>query len=228
VPVPRHIAVEGPIGVGKTSLTRRLARHFGWDTLLEGAEENPFLPDYYRDPARHALATQLHFLCQRTRQLQGLAQRDLFSPGLVADFMFEKDRLFAGIALNPEEFRLYEEIFARFSPRVPSPDVVIYLVAPIPVLKARIAQRGIACEQQMGAEYLASLRAAYDRLFQNYEAAPVLMVETDRVDLLHDPSHFAALTRALETGVQGRQLLEPTAEGLFVAAGSSTHARLAI
>lgn len=225
---PRHIAVEGPIGVGKTSLTRRLARHFGWDTLLEGAEENPFLPDFYRDPARHALATQLHFLCQRTRQLQALAQRDLFSRGLVADFMFEKDRIFAEITLNAVEFRLYEEIFARFSPRVPAPDVVIYMVAPVPVLKARIAQRGITCEQQIRPGYLASLRAAYDRLFHGYDAAPVLVVETDRVDLLHEPRHFAALTHALEAGVQGRQLLEPAAEGLFGAAGSSGPARLAI
>lgn len=228
MPLPRHIAVEGPIGVGKTSLTRRLAHHFGWETLLEGADENPFLPDYYRDPARHALATQLHFLCQRTQQLQALAQRDLFSPGLVADFMFEKDRIFAEISLNAEEFRLYEEIFTRFAPRVPTPDVVIYLVAPIRVLKARIAQRGIACEQRILPEYLGSLRAAYDRLFRDYQAAPVLLVETDRVDLLHDPRHFAVLTRALEAGVKGRQLLEPEEAGLFPAASPPGPARLAV
>lgn len=208
MPELRHIAIEGPIGVGKTSLARRLSHSLGCALLLEGADENPFLPDYYRDPARHALATQLYFLCQRTRQLQALAQRDLFAPSIVSDFMFEKDRIFAEIALSSDEFRLYEDIFQRFAPQVPAPDVVIYLVAPVPVLQARIARRGIAHEQGMPAEYLERLQLAYGRLFHRYAEAPVLFVDTAAVDLHQQPGHYAALLDALQRGIRAREVLE--------------------
>lgn len=207
---PRHIAIEGPIGVGKTSLTRRLAVALGAECLFEGADENPFLPGYYADPARYALATQLHFLCQRTRQLQPVLQGDFFRSGLVADFMFEKDRLFASIALDQDEFRLYEDIFARFAPEVPVPDLVIYLSAPVSVLRARIAQRGIHYEQHIDDGYLTRLGGVYDDFFHGYRAAPVMFIDAVAVDLVGQPTHFEALLHAIRTGARQLDLPDPT------------------
>lgn len=223
--IRRHIAIEGPIGVGKTSLTRKLAQALGADCLFEGADENPFLPGYYANPARYALATQLHFLCQRTRQLQQGLQGDLFRSGLVADFMFEKDRLFARLALDPDEFALYEEIFLRFAPQVPTPDLVIFLQAPVPVLRQRIAQRGIAYEQGMDDNYLARLAEAYSAFFAHYRAAPVMHVDAVAVDLVACPAHFAALLDAIGAGSHVLSLPEA---GHTVPTASPGEARLAI
>ena len=207
--IPRHIAIEGPIGVGKTSLTRRLAAALGAECLFEGADENPFLPGYYAEPTRYALATQLHFLCQRTRQLQQVMQGDFFRSHLIADFMFEKDRLFASIALNNDEFRLYEDIFARFAPEVPVPELVIYLNAPVAILRKRIAQRGIHYEQRIDDAYLDRLVAVYDDFFYEYKAAPVMFIDAVAVDLVGQPAHFAALLHAIHTGTRHLELPEP-------------------
>ncbi len=204
---PRYIAIEGPIGVGKTTLARRLAAALEAQILLEGADENPFLPQYYRDPARFALATQLHFLCQRTRQLQPYVQTELFAARVVADFMFEKDRLFAELALSADEFALYADIFRRFAPQVPTPDLVIYLCAPVATLKQRIARRGIDYEQTITEEYLMRLSAAYDTLFHGFRAASVLMVDTARFDLVQDPQHFALLIAQLTSDFRGTRSL---------------------
>jgi deoxyguanosine kinase len=206
---PRYIAVEGPIGVGKTSLARRLGASLGAELLLEGAADNPFLPRYYEDPARYALATQLHFLCQRTRQLQPRRQTDMFSPPIVADFMFDKDRLFARIALDPHEFELYEDIFQRFAPEVPAPELVLYLEAPLDVLLARIARRGIAYEQAIAPAYLKRLRREYIEFFHTYSAAPVLMIDAAASDLLGNERHYAALLNRIARGVTGRLAFEP-------------------
>ena len=206
--IPRHIAIEGPIGVGKTSLTRRLAAALGCECLFEGADENPFLPGYYAEPARYALATQLHFLCQRTRQLQQVRQDDLFRSGLIADFMFEKDRLFARIALSGDEFRLYEDIFSRFAPEVPIPDLVIYLQAPVSVLRARIARRGIDYEQRIDDAYLTRLSEVYDEFFHQYKAAPVMFIDAVEVDLVGKTTHFEALLRAIHSGARQLELPE--------------------
>lgn len=202
---PRHIAIEGPIGVGKTSLTRRLAASLQAAALYEGAAENPFLPQYYADPRRYALATQLHFLCQRTRQLQPLAQTDFFLPALVADFMFDKDRLFARIALDDHEYALYDEIFQRFAPQVPVPDLVIYLAAPLPALRARIARRGISYEQSITDDYLCRLCEEYDAFFHRYNAAPVLMVDTTAVNFVDNDAHYASLLAQVATRFEGRR-----------------------
>ncbi|MGD9602704.1 MAG: deoxynucleoside kinase [Gammaproteobacteria bacterium] len=201
--LPRYIAVEGPIGVGKTSLTRRLAASLGATALYEGADENPFLPQYYADPARYALATQLHFLCQRTRQLQPHAQGDFFQPLLVADFMFDKDRLFARIALDEDEYALYDEIFRRFAPQVPTPELVIYLAAPLPALRARIARRARPYEQAIADAYLERLCVEYDTFFHAYRAAPVLLVDTTRVNFVDDDTQYARLVEALRVRFEG-------------------------
>ena len=206
--IPRFIAVEGPIGVGKTSLTRRLAAHLGAELLLEGAADNPFLPQYYGDRSRYALATQLHFLCQRTRQLQPWSQTDLFVPAVIADFIFDKDRLFAQIALDDQEFALYDEIFKRFAPQVPIPDLVIYLAAPVDVLLRRIETRGIGYERAIDAAYLERLIHEYARFFQHYQAAPVLMVDAARLDLLSHTAHFGALVATIHAGIRGKQALD--------------------
>jgi deoxyguanosine kinase len=142
--VPRFIAVEGPIGVGKTSLTKRLAETFNYDVLLENPEENPFLERFYRNSQKHALATQLFFLFQRSRQIQDLRQNDLFSPVRVADFLIEKDPLFARLNLDTDEYDLYQKVYAHLTIDSPVPDLVIYLQAPTAVLLSRIQKRGIA------------------------------------------------------------------------------------
>jgi deoxyguanosine kinase len=201
--MPRYIAVEGPIGVGKTSLTRRLASSLGAAALYEGAADNPFLPQYYADPKRYALATQLHFLCQRTQQLQPYTQSDLFAPPMVADFMFEKDRLFAKIALDAHEYDLYDEIFKRFAPQVPTPDLVIYLAAPLAALRARIKHRGIAYEQAIDDSYLQRLCDEYNTFFHHYQAAPVLIVDTTTVNFLEQSEQYAALLAELGRKRQG-------------------------
>lgn len=207
--LPRFIAVEGPIGVGKTSLTRRLATSLGAGTLFEGAADNPFLPGYYADPRRYALATQLHFLCQRTRQLQPYTQTDLFAPRVVADFMFEKDRLFARIALDADEFALYEEIFQRFAPQVPTPDLVIYLAAPLSSLRGRIARRAIAYEQAIEDAYLERLCDAYTTFFHAYRAAPVLMVDTADVNFVDHDGDFSHLLAEIRRGIPASRAFAP-------------------
>ena len=203
--MPRYIAVEGPIGVGKTSLTRRLAASLGAAALYEGAADNPFLPQYYADPKRYALATQLHFLCQRTQQLQPHTQTDLFAPRLVADFMFDKDRLFAKIALDTHEYDLYDEIFKRFAPQVPTPDLVIYLAAPRAALRARIERRGIDYEQAIDDSYLQRLCDEYDTFFHHYQAAPVLIVDTTAVNFLEQSEQYTALLAELSHEISGKR-----------------------
>lgn len=203
----RFIAIEGPIGVGKTSLARRLAESLQAEVLLEAAETNPFLPGFYREPRRYALATQLHFLFDRVRQLAPRAQASLFEPGLVSDFLFDKDRLFARVALEPAEFQLYEEVYTRVMQALPVPDLVIYLQASVPVLRQRIARRGIEYEQDISPAYLERLCAEYVDYFYYFDAAPLLIVNAEEVNLVGDGGHYADLLAHLARGVVGRQYL---------------------
>lgn len=206
---PRYIAIEGPIGAGKTTLARRLADTFGHEALLEQATENPFLEDFYRHRARNALATQIHFLFQRVRQLEALRQTDLFSSGRVADFLIEKDRLFARLNLDTNEYALYETIFDRLVPSVPRPDLVIYLQAPVDVLHERIQRRGIAFEQLLERRYLEQLNECYSQFFHFYDDAPLLIVNAAVIDFAGDPKQYAELVDYLLNVPPGRHYFNP-------------------
>lgn len=205
----RFIAIEGPIGVGKTSLARRLAATWQTELLLEGAADNPFLPKFYEDPRRYALATQLHFLFQRTRELQARSQADLFAPRLTADFLFEKDRLFAKVALDDDEYALYREIYQRVAQTLPSPALVIYLQASVPTLLKRIARRGIDYEQRIEAEYLGRLCNEYVDFFHRYDEAPLLIVNAEEINPVDNDAHYALLLAEIEHGVVGRRYFNP-------------------
>jgi len=205
----RFIAIEGPIGVGKTSLARRLAASWQTELLLEGAADNPFLPKFYEDPRRYALATQLHFLFQRTRELQARSQADLFAPRLTADFLFEKDRLFAKVALDDDEYALYREIYQRVVQTLPSPSLVIYLQASVPTLLKRIARRGIDYERHIEGDYLARLCKEYVDFFHRYDDAPLLIVNAEEINLVDDDAHYALLLAEIEHGVVGRRYFNP-------------------
>lgn len=195
---PSYIAIEGAIGAGKTTLARKLAATLDASLLLEQPDENPFLPRFYRDPASAAFSTQMTFLLQRAGQVEQLHQRDLFARHCVADFMFDKDRLFAELTLSSVDLALYAQVFERLSFALPQPDRLIYLTAPIDLLMSRIAQRGRAYETPINPAYLDSLSSAYARWFRQSVRVPVLEVDTSRIDLVGSPADFAALLAALE------------------------------
>jgi deoxyadenosine/deoxycytidine kinase len=189
----RHIAVEGPIGAGKTTLARRLAARLSADLLLEQPGENPFIARFYQDMARYALPTQLFFLFQRARQLEVLAQPDMFGRPTVSDFLLDKDPLFARINLSDDEYLLYDKVFAHLKPQTPTPDLVIYLQAPVDTLIDRVHRRGIDFEQSIPAEYLARLADAYTRYFYQYAEAPLLIVNSERLNFVDDATHVGLL-----------------------------------
>jgi deoxyguanosine kinase len=178
----RHIVVEGPIGAGKTSLARRLAERFGAQTVLEDPQANPFLERFYRDSARYALPTQLFFLFQRVEQLRDLAQRDLFEHAAVGDFLLEKDPMFARLTLSDDEMALYRQIYESLEPHAPTPDLVIYLQAQPDTLIDRVRRRGVASETAISEDYLRALAEEYSRFFHHFDAAPVLIVNTERLN----------------------------------------------
>jgi deoxyadenosine/deoxycytidine kinase len=180
----RHIAVEGPIGAGKTSLARRLAERLGAELLLEEPGENPFLARFYQDMARFALPTQLFFLFQRARQLAALAQPDMFGRPTVTDFLLEKDPLFARITLSGEEMALYQKIYDAIRPQAPPPDLVVYLQAQPATLYERVRRRAAHYERGIGEDYLALLAEGYARFFYNYGAAPVLIVNSENLNFV--------------------------------------------
>ena len=194
----RYIVVEGPIGAGKTSLTYKLAERLDADTLLEGASDNPFLPRFYQEPKRYALSTQLHFLFDRTRQLRDLVQGDLFRAGTVSDFLIDKDMLFARLNLDDDEFELYQKVYADLAPQAATPDLVIYLQAPIDALQERVKRRGVEYERSMDAGYLQRLANSYSEFFHRYEAAPLLIVNTSNLNFAQSEADFELLVERIE------------------------------
>ena len=205
----RYVVVEGPIGVGKTSLARRLAASFGSDLVLEQGEENPFLERFYRNPRAAAFQTQLYFLFQRARQLQDLRQQDMFQRVRVADYLLDKDRLFARLTLDDEEYELYEQVYARLAIDAPVPDLVVYLQAPADVLLERIARRGIAYEQAIERRYLERLAESYARFFLEYEAAPVLTVNATDIDPVGSERDYDVLLAEIVRARRGRHYFNP-------------------
>lgn len=206
---PRFIAVEGPIGVGKTSLTRRLADTFNYEVLLERAEENPFLDRFYKNPRQHALSTQLFFLFQRTQQMQELRQDDLFEPVRVADFLIDKDRLFAELNLDADEYELYLKVFGHVTIDSPKPDLVIYLQAPTDVLLQRIQKRGIAAEQLIERSYLENLNAAYTEFFHYYDRSRLLIVNSADLDLVENDDDYNRLVNYILALPSGTHYFNP-------------------
>ena len=188
-----YIVVEGPIGVGKTSLAKRLAERLQSGILLERPEQNPFLARFYEDMSRYALATQLFFLFQRVEQLRELAQLDLFNRVTVGDFLLEKDSLFARLTLSAEELHLYQKIFDTLAPQAPRPDLVIYLQAEPDTLYERIRRRAVEFERSISAEYLTLLADSYGRFFYHYSASPVLIVNSERLNFVQQDSDLDLL-----------------------------------
>ena len=193
----RYIVVEGPIGAGKTSLARLLAEKSGSTPLLEDPAANPFLPGFYEDQARYALPTQLFFLFQRIQQIRALSQADLFRRATVADFMLDKDPLFARLTLNDDELSLYQQIYAQMKPQVAVPDLVIYLQASTETLIERVRRRAVNYERAISEDYLLRLAETYARFFYHYDAAPVLIVNSERLNFVDTPADFDLLLQRI-------------------------------
>ena len=209
--MPRHLVVEGPIGVGKTTLTRRLANTFNYHLFLEAPEVNPFLERFYQNQRQLALQTQLFFLFERVRQMEDIRQSDLFEPVRVADFLIEKDKLFASINLDQDELQLYEKVYSHLVTDVPVPDLVIYLQASVDTLLERIATRGIAAEQQISRQYLQSVVDAYTEFFHRYDNSPLIIVNAETLDFSNGDEDFDALVNFMQTVKHGRHYYNPSA-----------------
>ncbi len=208
---PRYLAIEGAIGVGKTSLARRLADAFGTEPVLERPQENPFLERFYQARARFALPTQLFFLFQRARQIQALKQSDMFRPGYVADFMLEKDTLFARVNLADDELRLYEQVYAQLRLDLPVPDQVIYLQAPVDVLMERIRKRDLGYEHLIDRAYLQDVVDAYTQFFYHYTAGPLLVVNAAEINFVDSDKDFTVLVEHIRKHCSGRHFFNPLA-----------------
>ncbi len=201
----RYVVVEGPIGAGKTSLARRLAQRMESELLLENPEDNPFLAQFYRDMRRYAFQTQMFFLFQRVTQLRDLKQHELFKPSVVADFMLEKDPLFAQLTLNDDEFRLYQQVYQHLAPQAPAPDLVIYLQAPVDVLAARVERRGNKSERNIAEDYLRKLAESYVEFFYRYDRSPLLIVNSENLNFVDRDRDLELLLERMRNMRGGRE-----------------------
>jgi deoxyadenosine/deoxycytidine kinase len=211
---PRFIAVEGPIGVGKTSLARKLAESLSADLVLEEVYENPFLERFYREGRSAALPAQMYFLFARARQIEGLRQSDLFANVRVADYLFAKDRLFAELNLTQDELDLYDQVVATLKIDPPVPDLVIYLQSSVDALLERIARRGIPAERAIDRRYLERLNDAYARYFHAYNEGPLLIVNASQIDPISNGADYDQLFRQIEKTTGGRHFFNPAAAAL--------------
>jgi len=204
-----YIAVEGPIGVGKTSLARMLAKELSARLLLEDADNNPFLPRFYSEPDKYAFPAQLYFLLTRYHQQRELLQRDLFEQATVADYLFAKDRIFANLNLAPDEIRLYEGIYKLVDARMAKPDLVVYMRARVEVLGERLRKRNRDFERHISYEYLERVSSAYRDFFFYYDEAPLLVVDSSEIDFVGNPADLADLIREIDSAGPGTQYFVP-------------------
>jgi deoxyadenosine/deoxycytidine kinase len=211
---PRFIVVEGPIGVGKTALAKRLADSMSADLVLEEAADNPFLERFYRDGSSAALPAQMFFLFARARQIGDLRQSDLFTDVRIADYIFAKDRIFAELNLDPDELALYDKVAENLAVEPPVPDLVIYLQASVDALQARIARRGIPYEGVIERRYLERLTESYARYFHAYDEGPLLIVNASQIDPIHNEADYQQLYRQIENTTGGRHFFNPIAAAL--------------
>lgn len=202
------IVIEGPIGVGKTSLARRLAASFGSGLMLEDAKSNPFLKRFYQKN-QAAFPTQLFFLFQRVQQLEDMRQSDLFNPLIISDYLIDKDRMFAELILDADELSLYHEIFDKQDIKAPTPDLVVYLQAPVSTLRSRLLMRGNHYESRISNEYLTTLAEAYSRFFHDYNKSPLLIVNTEDIDPVHNDEDLALLKQRIDEIESGRHYFNP-------------------
>lgn len=207
----RYIAIEGVIGVGKTSLARLLAERFRARLVLEEPEANPFLPDFYKNPRRYAFQTQMFFLVSRYKDLRDRVHPDLFHEGVVADYLFQKDRIFANLNLNDRELQLYDTIAPLLEAEVPAPSLVVYLQASPEVIHRRIQQRGRPYERMMDPKYTATLAEAYNYFFFHYRESPLLVVQTDEMNFVDRRSDLEDLVARIESHHQGVAYVNPGA-----------------
>ncbi len=207
-----YLAVEGVIGVGKTSFARMLAEELGAEVMAEEVFENPFLVDFYKNKKRYALQCQLNFLISRYQQQQQLVKRDLFAQKIISDYLFAKDAIFASVNLNEPELLLYEKIAAVLSSEIPRPDLVIYLQASTPTLLERIRKRDLGFEKPIDFDYLELLNKAYDYFFFNYIDTPLLVVKTDNIDFVNNPEHFTDLVSQIKKPINGKKYYSPAGD----------------
>ncbi|HLC26814.1 MAG TPA: deoxynucleoside kinase [bacterium] len=205
----RYISIEGPIGVGKTSLARLLGEAFQAHTVLEAAEKNPFLEEFYQDPVRYAFQTQLYFLLSRFRQQEELAQHQLFQQTTICDYLFVKDRIFASVTLDDKELKLYDEVYQLLEARVPKPDLVIYLQAELEVLLRRIRSRAREFERGIAVEYVETVSRAYNDFFFHYRETPLLVVNTSDIDFVNQTEDLQDLVAKIQKVKKGTEYYIP-------------------
>jgi len=207
--LPGFVAIEGPIGVGKTTLAKKLSDSFRADLILEKAEENPFLEKFYNDPKSVALPTQLYFLFQRMKQIEELRQSDMFSPCRIADYLMDKDRLFARVTLDDDELHLYEQVYKNLTIDAPIPDLVVYLQAPVEILRERIHSRNRESEKPISNEYLQQISDAYTHYFHYYDKSPLLIVNASGLDIVSNEHDYQQLQERIINTASGKNYFNP-------------------